>query len=90
MSYGSVYIESDIEKLKKAGYSKRYIIRVIAHRIRYRYSDISMKGSKRIALDSYNGKDSSPGWQSKSRVKSEVKISDSEKRIWKKYDLTSL
>ena len=102
MSYGSVYIESDINKMKQAGYSKKYIITIISKRIRYRYPSISIKGAKKIALDAYNGKSESSGWKSKSRkateptnglyrfITSPFRITESERKIWRKCDLGSI
>jgi hypothetical protein len=89
MSYGSVYIESDINKLKNLKYSKRTIVRVIAQRIRYRYPDISRSGAIQIAVDTLNGKSESNGWKSKSRNKN-VNISQRDVDIWKKAGLGSL
>ena len=56
MSYGNVYIESDIRELKKRGFSKTKILDTIAERIHARYNDISFTRGKRIAKKIYEGK----------------------------------
>ena len=90
MSYGSVYIASDIGKLKSAGYSKRYIIRIISRRIKYRYSYLSIKDAKRIATDSYNGNSESKNWMPKRKSTSTIAITERELRLWKKLELDSI
>jgi len=48
MSYGDVYIQSDMKKLEAEGYSKADIDKIIAKRIRNRYPNISLKQARTI------------------------------------------
>jgi len=88
MSYGEVYIESDIKKLKKAGYKKQTIIRVISRRIKYRYSDIPSKDAQRIATQIYEGKNSD--WRTKRRSSTQISITSKERKLWNKLNLDSI
>jgi hypothetical protein len=90
MSYGEVYIESDINKMQKAGYKKKFIINTIVKRIRYRYPDITKIAATRIALGVYNNSDTSAGWKSRRRSGKEPKITNRDILIWNKLDLGSL
>ncbi len=90
MSYGSVYIKSDIDKLKKAKYSKRTIVNIIAHRIRYRYPNITIKDSIKTALAAYEGKEKYYWSSVKHRKENPPKISEREKNIWRKLNLSGI
>ena len=89
MSYGEVYIEDDISKMKKAGYKKKYIIGTMAKRIRYRYNDITKVGANRIALSVYDGSNTTIGWKSRRKGKPPV-ITSRDRILWKKLKLNDI
>ena len=54
MSYGVVYIQSDIAEMRKKGYSDMKIIRAITSNLRSRYPDMQRVKAKRIAYKVLN------------------------------------
>lgn len=70
MSYGNIYILSEISKLKAHGFNKQRVINLIANRINSRYPEISITRGKVIAKKLYEGQlPSQADWKMGERVK---------------------
>jgi hypothetical protein len=65
MSYGDVYIETDLRRLKNQGKTKAQAIQIVAGRIKERYPDITKADCVKIATNVSNGKNG--GWQNVKR-----------------------
>ena len=70
MSYGNIYILSEISKLKAHGFNKQRVINLIANRINSRYPEISITRGKVIAKKLYEGQlPSQADWKMGKRIK---------------------